>query len=434
MIKIKNIFKRTSAWAIAVLLFAVISSFIICALYASNTAYLRDQEEAYRTIPVEVTVQAVTGETGRASAIHSWTVDLFTGNNSVEIMDKSSENRETTQLSLSEYLKDVRIKMSYRIKQLNGSSVTRPQGGNYPDLIGITSIPSDERLLPENGCEITWYEGYDESAFGGEELVCLVPVGKVEEYDNGNGETVLYFFYAWGRMENGTYVEVSRTEYECTLKIVGTYTEGDKISIYCPFSIIEQVYAGLDERPSPDSISATLTDNLLLDEFREKASFFYSNLSENDQTASDGIRVINRSNMYTFDNNLNALEVDDSNLMDFVSALDDNNLGFKHNVKTLIVVMSSAIGFLAFCLMIHYRKRGIMMVQNGRLNLKELLRFFLQQVICIVLGIILGGIFYLWKPLDKLLIFAIINFVALAIVLLLFLVIQLVKRPKNNIS
>ena len=69
--------------------------------------------------------------------------------------------------------------------------------------------------------------------------------------------------------------------------------------------------------------------------------------------------------------------------------------------------------------------------QNGRLNLKELLRFFLQQIICIVLGIAFGGIFFLWKPLDKLIIFAIINFVALAIVLLLFLVIQLVEKTKK---
>lgn len=431
MIKIKNIFKRTSAWAIAVLLFAVISSFIICALYASNTAYLRDQEEAYRTIPVEVTVQAVTGETGRASAIHSWTVDLFTGNNSVEIMDKSSENRETTQLSLAEYLKDVRVKMSKLPRLINGSSVTTQISGQYPYLVGITSILSDERLLPENGCEITWLDGYNESFFGSEELVCLVPAGKVEAYDNGNGEAVLYFYYAWGRMENGTYVEVSRQEYECTLKIVGTYTAGDEMSFYCPLPIMEQVYDGLGEAPSVDSISATLVDNQLLEEFREKASFFYSNLAENDQTSSDGIRVINRSKMYTFDNNLNALEIDDSNLIDFISALDDYNVKFKHNVKTLIVVMSSALGFLAVCLMIHCRKRGIMMGQNGRLNLKELLRFFLQQIICIVLGIAFGGIFFLWKPLDKLIIFAIINFVALAIVLLLFLVIQLVEKTKK---
>lgn len=433
MSKAKNNFKCTTAWVIAVQLFAVVSSFIICASYASNEAYLRECEEACRTIPVDVTVQGVTGENGRESAISSWTVDLFTGKNSVEIIDKSSENRETILISLSGYLKDVRIKMSRIITRINGLPALDQTTFENPSLIGITSILADEQLLPENGCEITWLEGYDESVLGGEELVCLVPAGKAEAYDNGNGETVPYFYYAWGRTENGAYVEVSRHEYECTLKIVGTYTAGDEVSVYCPFSIIEQVYAGLDEIPSLDSISATIADNSCLAEFCEKASFFYSNLSENAIEISNGLRVINRSKTYTFDNSFNALIIDDSDLINLMSELEAHNAKFNRIINVLIVVLSAVMGLIAGYLMIQFRKpHNTLLYLNGKSNTKAYFSFVLEQIICIALGIALGGAYYLWKPIEKLLIFAVVYFAVFTIVILLFIVIKLVKKTKIN--
>lgn len=231
----KTILARLRAITLVLLAVAVIA---IAALCVFNEVKLRKQEQALQSTPITVTVRGALVYEGNKAAISPWTIDLFTGKNPVEITDRSSGSMESTPVSLAEYLKDVRVKMSKLPRLINGSSVTTQISGQYPYLVGITSIPSDERLLPENGCEITWLDGYNESFFGSEELVCLVPAGKVEAYDNGNGEVVLYFYRAYGRMENGTYVELSRTEYECTLKIVGTYTAGDEMSIYCPFSII----------------------------------------------------------------------------------------------------------------------------------------------------------------------------------------------------
>ena len=414
--------KSTYIPAIAVLLFAAVVSVIICVLYASNEAYLRKQEEALQSTPITVTVRGVPVYEGHKAGISPWTIDLFTGKNPVKIQDMSSENREITQISLSEYLQDVRIKMSRSIININDWPALDQTTHVNPDLIGITSIPSDERLLPENGCEITWYEGYDESVLGGEDPVCLVPAGKVEAYDNGNGEAVLYFYYAWGRMENGAYVEVSRTEYECTLKIVGTYTAGDEMSFYCPFSIIEQVYSGLEERTNPDSISATIADNLLLDEFREKARFFYSNLSENTEEVSDGIRVLNRSKKYTLDNSFNALDIDDSELLDFMSDLEDNNIKFYRIVTVAIIAFSIVTGFLIGFLMIRLRKSDIMLMRtNGKSNPKIYFGLVLEQMMCIILGVIIGGAYNMWKPIDKLLIFAVGYFVALSLALMIFM-------------
>ena len=334
----RNRIKFAHVRIVALVLIAA-SAITISALCVLNEVKLRKQEQALQSTPITVTVRGVPVYEGIKAAIDPWTIDLFTGKNPVEIIDRSSGSSVTTQVSLSEYLKDVRIKMSKRPQQINGAGVTTQISGQYPYLIGITSIPSDEQLLPENGCEITWYDGYDETVFGSEELVCLVPSGKAEAYDNGSGEVVLYFYYAYGRMENGAYVEISRTEYECTLKIVGTYTAGDEMSIYCPFSIIEQVYAGLDEMPSPDSISATLTDNLLLDEFCEKASRFYSNLWDDPKAGSKVLNVSNRSEKYTGGTDNNALDINKSNEID-ISALREENDRFNRTAIIIIAILA----------------------------------------------------------------------------------------------
>ncbi len=425
ILKTKKFVKHTPFRTVALLLFAAVISAVVCGLHASNEAYLCEQEEALQSTPITVTVRGVPVYEGHKAAISPWTIDLFTGKNPVEIQDMSSENREITLISLSEYLKEVQVKMSDRINGINGLPVYRQGSSQYPDLIGISSLSCDEQLLPEKGCEITWYNGYNESIFGGGELVCLVPEGKLEAYDNGNGGTALYFYVAMGKLENGTYVEVSRTEYECTLKIVGTYTAGDEVSIYCPLSIMEQVYAGLDEMLSPNFVSATLVDNQLLDEFREKASFFYSNLSENAPNVSNEIRVLNRSKAFTFDSNHNALEINDSKLIDFMSDLEAHSTKFNRIVTLAIVAFSVAAGFLIGFLTIRLRKSDIILTRpDGKSLSKKYLGFVLEQFICIILGITAGGACYLWNPIDKLLIFAVVYFVAFSVAALLFLIVQ----------
>ncbi len=358
----KTILARLRAITLVLLAVAVIAIAVLCVL---NEVKLRKQEQALQSTPITVTVRGVPVYEGNKAAISPWTIDLFTGKNPVEIIDRSSGSSVTTQVSLSEYLKDVRIKMSKKPQQINGAAVTTQIIGKYPYMIGITSIPSDEQLLPENGCEITWYDGYDETVFGSEELVCLVPAGKAEAYDNGSGEVVLYFYRAYGKMENGTYVEISRTEYECTLKIVGTYTAGDEMSFYCPFSIIEQVYAGLDEMPSPDSISATLTDNLLLDEFCEKASRFYSNLLDDPKAASKVLTVSNRSKNYTGGTDNNALDINKSNEID-ISALREENDRFNRTAIIIIAILALIAVLLLVIPKIHIRKRKAVRVRKRR--------------------------------------------------------------------
>ena len=296
-----------------------IAAITLAAVYVNNNKDLACLYEEYQSFPITVTVRPLESEDGKSSDIPVWMIDLFTGKNPVEIQNASSENDEVTQISLSEYLKDVQIKMSESIIMINNEPAILLTASVTPELIGITSLSSDEQLLPENGSKVTWFEGYNESVFGGEELVCIVPEDKLEVYDNGSGKALLYFYKSVPKFENGTLV-IESAKYECALKIVGTYTAGDEVSFYCPLSIIEQVYENLCVDFLPDSISATLADNLLLDEFRQKASVLYSNLSDNPSQSYDELTIVNRSQSYTLSAGYAELDISGAEELDFAAA------------------------------------------------------------------------------------------------------------------
>ena len=436
--------KRAPIPAIAVLLFAAVVSVIVCTLHATNEAELRNYEEAYRSVPVTVTVSALAHEDGRKTVISGWVADLFTGSSPVEMIDVSGakdldeevemkNNTVPTPVSLAEYVKDVQLRVPQRIYRVNGKNFTSAAGTCM--LVGMTSLSSDKQLLPEYGCEIKWYEGYDESIFYGEEFVCLIPESKATTryYDNGNGEAELYFFLrTMSSIDGGPSVEVSRNEYNCTLKIVGTYTAGDELSIYCPYSIIEQVYNGLERTMFIDSISATVADNMRLEEFREKASFFFTDPMQNAGVVPWGVYLFNRSDSYHQSFYSMAIDIADENLLDMSAILKDS-IKFNRTVTLIVVALSVTAGFLVGFLMIRRRKRDIILMRTvGESNLRLYFGFVFEQMICIILGVAIGGAYNMWKPIDKLLTFAIVYFVALSLALVIFMSKKLLTTVKED--
>ena len=448
---IKKIFKRFTrapVRAVAVLLFAAVISMIICALHASNEAELRNYEEVWQSVPITVTVTDPKGVNDGDLLIKSWVVDLFEREEPIKIYDASNYGKYDdnpyeffrtepyVELSLSEYVKDIQVHAKLPISTINGKNYTSASGTTM--LYGITSIPCDKQLLPEYGCEITWFDGYDESIFSGDELFCIVPEGMIENYDN-NGNVELYLKGQSQKPvvrvdENGEiFVDMPKTEYTCTLKIVGTYTEGDGKSIYCPSDIIKQAYDGLEKTIIAQSLSATLKDNKRLDEFREKMSICFLEPDPNAKRTSWNVkidiglpmRISEKSYPY-------ALDIDDNNLFDLAAILEDS-IKFNRTVTVFVVILSVISGFLVGFLMVRRRKRDIMLMRMiGESNARVYAGFALEQMICIILGIAVGGAYYNWNPMDKLILFAIVYFVALTLALAIFMSKKLINNVKED--
>ena len=444
---LKNL-KRAPVRAVAVLLFAAVITMIICALHASNEAELRNYKEVWQSVPITLTVTDPKGVNDGDLMIKCWVVDLFEREEPIKIYDASNYGKYDdnpyeffrtevpVELSLAEYVKDIRLFASLPISTINGKNYTSASGTTM--LHGITSIPCDKQLLPEYGCEITWYDGYDESIFAGDELFCIVPEGMIEIYDNdGNVE-----LYLKGRSqkpvvlvdENGQIVvDMPKTEYTCTLKIVGTYTEGDGKSIYCPSDIIKQAYDGLEKTIIAQSLSATLKDNKRLDEFREKMSLCFLEPDPNAKRTSWNVkidvglpmRISEKSYPY-------ALDIDDNHLFDLAAILEDS-IKFNRTVTLIVVALSAVAGFLVGFLMIRRRKRDILLMRMvGESNARVYVGFALEQMICIILGIAVGGAYYNWNPINNLAIFAVAYFVALTLALVIFMSKKLIKNIKED--
>ena len=321
---------------ISVLLCAVIAV-AVYALHTSAEEKMKQYEEGFAAAQVAVTVTTATGEYKEDEKFetYEWVYKLFTNQEPVKFYDLTAAGddpraehnllKETipTELSLAEYVKDVRIMMSQEINNVSGYSYG---SDDRYYACGITSIDCDPMLASEE-CEITWYEGYDESIFEGDGLYCLVPDTKLEEYDNGNGEAVVTFYnmsfnYSF---EDGKIVQ-EKIDLECsyTMKIVGTYTGGDLNSIYCPLTIIKKASGELGADPYYHYLSAKFVDNSRLDEFREKMSICFLEPSPENERIPWGHHIAIRDDhmlqhkYYPF-----ALDIDDEALIELSNVKDE---------------------------------------------------------------------------------------------------------------
>ena len=444
---LKNL-KRAPVRAVAVLLFAAVISMIICALQASNEAELRSYEETLRKAPITITLTDPTGTKNDELWPSYWVLDIFTGRQNITLMDlavlerlENAENPESVDIqsllisiSLAEYVKDIQVKMQQLIDAVNGQKYKNPL------LFGISSLASDKLLLPEHGCVITWKEGYDENVFRGDEPVCLIPEAMAEEYDNGSGEAVLDFS---GEKQVATIIDgkiqvvLEETKYQHTFKIVGTYTGGDELSVYCPYTNVEEICSQIGQMPLIWSMSATLADNNRLEEFREKMSMCFIEPSPDSNEIPRKYRV----KYLHFDNSthseeteyyLYALDIKDNRLFD-LSAVLEESIRFNRIVKIIVAALSSVSGFLVGFLMIRRRKREILLMRMvGESNTRVYVGFALEQMICIILGIVIGGAYYNWNPINNLAIFAVAYFVALSLALAIFMSKKLIKNIKED--
>jgi hypothetical protein len=422
LLKTIKVVKYTPVRAIAVILFAVVVSGIICTLEKLNETELQHYEEAKRSIPVTVSVMDASRTDTVGGPIQNWVYDVFAKKVPVKFVSLS-DGVNYVQLSLNEYVKDIQVKVQQLIDTVNGKTFKNPL------LYGITSLSCEKMFLPEYGCEIKWEDGYDESVLEGDKPFCLVPAESLTDYDNGSGEVVLDFLGPTKyTVINGEVIKHDRAKYQCTLKIVGTYTAGDGKSIYCPLSVVELVYRELDAKPIVCSLSATLADNNRLEEFRLKMKFCFLESSTKKNDIKWGYRVDGRDNVfYSY-----ALDIDDKNLLDLAAILEES-IKFNRTVTTIVVVLSAVEGFVVGYLMICRRKHEIMLMRVvGESNLSVYVGIVLEQTIYIILGITFGGAFFLWKPIENLALFAIVYYAGLTLALIIFMSQKLIKNFKED--
>lgn len=381
--------RRTPVISAALILFAAVVSVVLCGLHEANIQEQAHYEQTWRSIPVTLTVTNLAGTQTDHLNAPSFVLDVFL--------------KDTHYYpSFSKYVKDLNYKLHHNIQKTNV-----PGYENNQVLVGINALEAESALLTENGTQIIWLPGYDESLFGGDEQACILPQAMYHSLENGTEPLRLQFRY---RAEGLSSV----TETEIEIQVAGYFTGGNGSDyIYAPCKVLERVYAELKEERMIDRVSGTLSDNELLEELKQNRNSWFAAPSPTGAPTAWGAHGYKT---YT-----NALDIDDSLLVNAKTLLE-NSIAVNRICTVAVLALSAAAGFFIGLLVIRSRKREIGLLRSmGTANSAVFAGFALENLSCIVAGTLLGGVGYRWQPTKQLLLFVLIYAVSMIVSLLTFM-------------
>lgn len=366
---------------IAVILFAAVLAVVLCFLHQTKEAELNSYKEAYAAVPVFYKVTDLDGsKVSTPGGIEGWIVEQFT--------------QRGVKPTLAPYVGQLHTRVSYYGAKWNGSSV---------DLVGISSTYVAEELTAGWGGSIRWAEGYDESILASDEFVCIVP-------ESLGNQTELELEIEDTSRIGDRWKEV---RFSCKYKVVGIYTDPGNKNIYCSFSSMEWIYIKLNRSKPVEAIGAILADNNEMEGLRATVAKWFAEPNPAGEPTPWG--------RYGYDYFTYAMDIDDTMLRN-LSANMQNTIRLNQIARALVFVLSAGAGFLIGFLVIRSRKREIALMRTlGASHRSIFWTLSLEQIMCIALGIVVGGSYVLWQPMEQLFLFGIIYFVGLSIALQVFL-------------
>ncbi len=376
-------FKRTPLPGLGILLFSAVLCAVLCALHASNQAELAHYQEVFHTLPVRLTVTNLKGTKSDDLSIPALFAESFLG---------AQDSRE----DLADFVTDVQRKASLSLQQMNGLT-------DYT-MVGASSRGMCRELWAENGATISWREGFDETMFASDRLVCLIPSDLDIQEDS-----ILIGLYG---------------DESFQLTIAGTVTGGEKKTIYVPFPAFDSMLSQINMSYTLDAMGATLRDNSRLEEFRGVMGRWYIAPDPNSP------KVKWPGGWFPYYQY--ALDINDAQLRAASETLE-SSLTVNRLSTMLVFILSAGAGFLVGFLMIRQRKREITLMRTlGEANGRVYCSFALEQMLCVILGAALGGGYFMWQPAARLGLFITVYFVGLTAALLIFLHNNLLSTMKED--
>ncbi len=398
---IKHIIRQPLS-CVAVCLFAAILSLSLCYFHRSLEEERRSFEQTSNSIPVRFKVTELDGS-GLKSGVEGWAVSLF-------LQDG---------LDLYQFSKDLEIRMELRAT-LGQSDEANLDPNSVVNVFGIISLGSAEELTVERGGSVRWYDGFDESILKTSEYVCLVP----ESYNGGDEVTIIFtgdkrVMVKDGKENIRDYVKTTRK-----FTVVGRYADEDNQSIYCPYYTMDVLCGEIAKSKNVRYLGATLKDNSQIDQLREVAANWFAEPNASGTPTPWG--------KFGFDNYLYALDIEDS-LLQVLESDMKNSIYLNKFASVIVFILSAGAGFLTGFLIMRSRKREIALMRTIGNSQKDIFwEFSFEQLICLALGILIGGGYSLWQPIWQLLTFALIYYVGLSLALAVFLRKNLLTTIKED--
>lgn len=383
-------FGRRPGFMLAMVLFAAVLTAALCLINRNIEDEIAAYEETYRTIPVKVQMCDLTG----------YEVDDLNG--AAYVM-----NVFRSEYEMGKYLKDVELKVAHK----NASLTIDGQETRLGALYGITSLDIDANFAQQPDNAVAWAEGYDESILKTDERVCIVPETMVSGLDIQAMAVKLNVI----EVHTDIWTYYYEKDFIYDMKIAGTY-KGDG-EVYVPFDFLTDALRRHDNFSiiKITAASATAADNYFLDELKEEAYDWFA--VPNDT----GEETLWENGPYYFETYPTALKIDDSRLA-AASAAMENSIKINTMCAYIVLGISAVAGFFAGFLAIRSRKREISLMRTlGNSALSIFAGFGLEQLICLVLGVFIGGAAFMWRPAEQVGLFMGIYFLGIAAALAVFI-------------
>lgn len=390
---IKYTFKRLLREPVprlAIILFTGIMALLLCVLQISMEREEKNRAYIYETVPVPVYVTNLTGTQKDNLGAERSTVYAF-------------------ETCLADYLTDISLKTRTYASwmELDGDIFTQQE------LVGISNLAAAQELSQRGEGVVVWVNGYDETALRQTNPVCILPQSMLPE-DGTIPETAQFHFET--NIYNAEKMQTELISFDLTFPVAGYHTNNSRI--YCPAGTVASINRRLYIAVRYDSISGILIDNYSVDALRETASEWFAEPN----LTSDII-----SPRYSY-----ALKIDDSQLRAADEAME-RSYTINSICTAVVFVLSASAGFVIGFLMVRSRKKEIALMRTmGTPNRSIYFGFTLEQMLCVILGIVLGGTYNQWQPINRLGILAVIYFVGLTLALLIFLRKNLLTTIKED--
>lgn len=339
---LRNTFRSISFFAVALVLMST-----LCFLQVTAVGQENKLDEVYRDMTVIVNVSDINGVAD----------NLYIPNNYIDTFTNDS-------YGLSKYFEYVSFKrpmllLNEEVQILFSTELNTSR--DKARVIGISNLASESGLSEINGVKVIFFDGYDESILDGEEDVCLINEKFYDSFEQP-AKTINIKAKSFDHM----FTMQKPQEVERGMKIVGVIQGGKPYDIYCSWnSICDLGNLSDGAEPYTESISAIITDNNSLNEFKEKAKRYYTKVDISMGTSE-----------YTF-----ALTVHDSQLNNTTAAIN-KNLYFIRLASSVILFLSLGIGFFVCFLYTKNRKIEFALLRSLGMNrVTIVLITMLEQII-----------------------------------------------------
>lgn len=377
---------------LVVILFAAVLSVCLCWMHKAAEEEQKSLEAAYAAVPVFFKVTDLDGsKVSGPDGIEGWVYDLFT--------------ERGLKPQLAPYVEQIHMRVPYSNAMWQYS---------YVELAGITSTYVAEELTEDWGGQICWNPGFDESCLQAMAYVILVP-----EVLKDHQELTLEI---WGRNVIGERAESYL--YTMTFQVAGYYIDPGNSTLYCSISAIEDIYAKESGSKPISRLGAVLNDNYQLDGLRETAAMWFAEPNPMGELTEWG--------RYGYEHYLYAMDIDTS-MLTALEASMKNTQTMNRLSAALVFLLSAGAGFLTGFLVVRSRKREITLMRAlGAPNAGVFCELALEQLLCVGVGVALGGGYTLWQPIGRLAIFCAVYMAGLTVALGIFLRANLLHTMKED--